>query len=62
MSKRKANVLSYQEAVEHMIAWVDGDKNEDEFDIQTNNIEVSQLIEDKNAGEESSVEDQEFVE
>ena len=58
MSKRKADVLSYQEAVEHMIAWVDGDKSEDEFDIQTNNIKVSPLSEEKDSGEESSVEHQ----
>ena len=32
MSKRKADVLSYQKAVEPMIAWVDGDESEDEFD------------------------------
>ena len=62
MSKRKADVLSYQEDGENMIAWVDGDETEDEFDMQTNNIEVSPLSEDEDSGKESSVEDQELVE
>ena len=58
MSKRKTDVLSYQETVEHMIVWVDGDESEDEFDIQINNVKVSPLSEDEDSGEESSVEDQ----
>ena len=61
MSKCKADVLSYQETVEHMIAWVDGDKSKDEFSVLTSNIEVSMLSETGDSGGESSVEDQESV-
>lgn len=40
MLKCKADILSFQEAVEHMVAWVDGDEIEDPFDIKTNNISI----------------------
>ena len=36
-----------------MIARVNHDESEDEFDIQTNNNEVSPLSEDEDSGEES---------
>ena len=50
MSKCKADVLSYQETVEHMIAWVDGDKSKDEFSVLTSNIQVSMLSETGDSG------------